>query len=398
MKKAPRIRKLRHTVARNILAVLLPPVVRLKFGAKITKHKDSEKRPYLILYNHQTSFDQFFVSLAFRRHVYHVASDDLFSNGFTSAVIRYLVAPIPIKKQAVDISAIKNCLKIARDGGSIAMAPEGNRTYSGRTEYMSPTVAPLAKRIGLPIALFRIEGGYGVQPRWSDGTRRGRMRAFVSRVIEPEEYASMTDDELFVAIQNELTVDETKCPDLYKSKKLAEYLERALYVCPDCGITHFVSHGNTMTCEGCGKRVIYHENKQLTGDGFDLPFSYVADWYDYQKDFVNALNPMQYTQKPLCLDAADIREVIPCKAKHLLVKNAPLALYGDRVVLGDMVLPFEEILAASVLGRNKLNLYHGDKLYQLKGDKRFNALKYVNLYYRYKNLKKEINDGKFLGL
>ena len=42
-------------------------------------------------------------------------------------------------------------------------------------------------------------------------------------------------------------------------------------------------------------------------------------------------------------------------------------------------------LVAGILGKNKLNVYFGDKVYQLKGDEHFCALKYVNLYYRYKN-------------
>ena len=51
-----------------------------------------------------------------------------------------------------------------------------------------------------------------------------------------------------------------------------------------------------------------------------------------------------------------------------------------------------------VLGRNKANIYIGDKVYQLKGDKRFNALKYVHIYYRYKNITKGNECEQFLGL
>ena len=51
-----------------------------------------------------------------------------------------------------------------------------------------------------------------------------------------------------------------------------------------------------------------------------------------------------------------------------------------------------------MLGRNKLNIYMGEKLWQLKGGKRFNALKYVNIYYRSKNQGRGDKDGKFLGL
>ena len=49
--------------------------------------------------NHQTAFDQFFIGMTFKGAVYYVASEDLFSNGWVSSLLRWLVAPIPIKKQ-----------------------------------------------------------------------------------------------------------------------------------------------------------------------------------------------------------------------------------------------------------------------------------------------------------
>ena len=63
-----------------------------------------------------------------------------------------------------------------------------------------------------------------------------------------------------------------------------------------------------------------------------------------------------------------------------------------------LLFPFNEISAISVLGRNKANIYHNNHVYQLKGDKRFNAIKYVNIYYRFKNIYKGEENGKFLGL
>lgn len=152
--------KPRHRVVREILNLVLRPYSYLKYGVRAQKFKEQEKRPYLVLYNHQTAFDQFFVGMSFHGTVYYLATEDIFSNGFVSSLIRYLAAPIPIKKQTTDIKAILNCLKVAKEGGTIAIAPEGNRTYSGRTEYMSPSIVPLARKLGMPIALYRIEGGY----------------------------------------------------------------------------------------------------------------------------------------------------------------------------------------------------------------------------------------------
>ena len=402
-KKKTKWIKFRHTVVRRCLAIFIKPIAMIMYGIKIEKFKEEQKRPYLILYNHQTAFDQFFVGLAFQQPIYYVASEDLFSNGFISCVIRYLVEPIPIKKQTTDVAAVMNCIRIAKEGGSLAIAPEGNRTYSGKTEYIAPSIATLAKKIKLPIALYRIEGGYGVQPRWSDKTRKGKMRSYVARVIEPEEYATMSNEELFAAIEEGLYVNEGVADAIFKSAKKAEYLERAMYVCPYCGLSEFESHGNEVECKQCHRKITYGEDKTLAGEGFEFPYRFITEWYDAQKKFVCALDLEKYLETPMYTDKARVSEVIVYKRKELIKAEAEIRLYSNRIVVDEgkensMNLPFEEISAVSVLGRNKLNIYHDRKIYQLKSDKRFNALKYVNMYYHYKNISKGETDEQFLGL
>ncbi|MBR3909186.1 MAG: 1-acyl-sn-glycerol-3-phosphate acyltransferase [Clostridia bacterium] len=400
--KAKKWMKFRHRVVRNILFAILGPYSCLKFGIKIEPFREQENRPYLILLNHQTSFDQFFVGLAFKGPVYYVASEDLFSNGFISKVIKYLVEPIPIKKQTTDVKAVMNCIRVAKEGGTIAIAPEGNRTYSGKTEYMNPSIAPLARKLKIPIALYRIEGGYGVQPRWSDVVRKGKMRGYVSRVITPEEIAALSEEELLSAIKEGLYVNEAVNDGEFHHKKRAEYLERAAYVCPFCGLSEFESNADVIECKKCGKKFRYLPTKQLEGVGFDSPFQFFDDWYEYQQDFINNLDVLQYVEKPIYCDAAAFFEVIPYNKKVRLAKQVSLSLFGDRIEVNteneNLVFSFDETAAVTVLGRNKLNIYHGGKIYQIKSGKRFNALKYVNIFHRYKNLKSGENDGKFLGL
>jgi ribosomal protein L37AE/L43A len=313
------------------------------------------------------------------------------------------VAPIPIKKQTTDISAVMNCIRVAKEGGTIAIAPEGNRTYSGKTEYMSPAIASLARKLKLPIALYRIEGGYGVQPRWSDVVRKGKIHSYVSRVIEPEEYEKLTNEDLFAVIESGLRINEGVSNGIFESDKRAEYLERAIYVCPYCGLSEFESNGSEIECKKCHRKIAYGADKKLTGVGFTFPFEYVTEWYDYQKEFVCSLDVMQYTQEPLYRDTAALSEVIVYHKKMLLRKTADVKLYGDRIVVDEgqrnaLVFPFATVSAVSVLGRNKLNIYDGNRVYQLKGGKRFNALKYVNIYFRHKNISRGDEDGKFLGL
>jgi 1-acyl-sn-glycerol-3-phosphate acyltransferase len=388
----------RHKFYRHFLNFAFGWYCKLKYNFRVTKCKEARKRQFLILFNHQTGFDQFFVGLAFPCAVYYVASEDIFSLGLASSIIKHLVAPIPIKKQATDVHAVMNCLRVAREGGTIAMAPEGNRTFPGEPVFINPAIAPLARKLGLPIALYRIEGGYGVQPRWSDVVRRGSMRGYVYRILEPEEYANMTDDELCTAIREGLAVNEVSLEGVYRHKKNAEFLERAIYVCPKCGLSEFESHNDLFTCKRCGLTARHLPTKELEGVGTELPFRSVAEWYHYQCDFINDFQSIEHVDEPLYEDTASLYSVIPYKKKSLIKKAVVLKLFGNRLQIDDQTYSFDDISAMSVLGKNKLNIYVNKEVYQIKSDKIFCALKYLNLYYRYRNIAKGDSHGKFLGL
>ncbi len=395
-KKTKKWTKKRHAIIQKIAKVLLRPVVRFKFGARITKCEDERQR--LVLSNHQTSFDQFFLAYAFSQPLYYLASEDIFSNGFISKLLRFAVNPIPIKKQTTDVRSVMNCIKVTKEGGSVAIFPEGNRTYSGTTEYISPAIVKLIKAMKLPLTFFKIEGGYGVQPRWSDKNRKGKIRAYPSKTIEPSEYLALTDEELYALVKRELYVDEREINAEYKSKRKAEYLERAIYVCPDCGIAKLESDKNKIRCLSCGKEVVYSADKKLAGVGFDFPFASVKTWYDYQADFIRALPLENYLEKPLFKDMVCPFSVALYKKKRKIAKGVELIAYGNRFLLNGETLSFTDISATSVLGRNKLNIYYKDQVYQIKGGKRFNAMKYVNVYYHAKNIRKGERDEQFLGL
>ena len=393
--------RFRHKITRHSLGIFFRAYSRIKYGARIKPFKGEGKRQYLVLFNHQTAFDQFFVALSFRQHLYFMASEDIFSKGFLSSALRYLVAPIPIKKQTTDVRAILNCMKVAKEGGSISLAPEGNRTYSGKTEYMSPSIASLARKLALPIALYHIKGGYGVQPRWADNVRRGRIDCYVSRVIEPEDYLSLTDDELYALIQDGLYINEANAEHKYRSRKSAEHLERVFYYCPKCGFTSFETRGDLIECQTCHGQARYLPSTELQGVGQDFPYRFVNDWYEDQNNYINSVDVTSLTESPVWVDESSYFEVIPYQKKKTIAENCRVELFGDRITVSSGgytdVFPFEECMAVTVLGRNKINIYHGDKIYQLKGGKSLNAVKFVHFYNRFKNISKGDSNG-FLGL
>ena len=160
-----------------------------------------------------------------------------------------------------------------------------------------------------------------------------------------------------------------------------------------------------MECKRCGLKVKYLPTKELQGVNCELPYRFVADWYDDQMRFVNKLNLLSFVSEPIYCEKGAIDEVIVYKNKQKISDNVEISLFGDRIdVAGanaNFVFHFDEIRAITVCGKNKLNLYVGNKVYQITGGERFNALKYVNLVFRYRNIKK-VERGEdydeFLGL
>ena len=217
-------------------------------------------------------------------------------------------------------------------------------------------------------------------------------------MINGKPIEQQTDEELYEVVKEGLYVNEACVDGEYRHRKAAEYLERILYVCPHCGLSTFESHGDTVTCKTCGRKARYTPTKELEGD---FPYRFVADWYDAQEAFVNQLDVTEKAEA-LYTEKVALSEVIPYKKKILLDKKATVQLYGHGILVKwkgeERMFTFEELLAVTVLGRNKLNIYFDDRVLQFKGSKRFNAVKYVHLFHRYKNLKRGDDSVQFLGL
>ena len=390
--------KPRHRRWWNFANGLLKPIVDGVYCMDIVPFEDN-KGQYLVLANHQTPFDQFYLSRMLKGNIYFVCTEDLLSNKFVGGIIKHTIEPIPIQKGTMDFGVIKACARVAKEGGSIIVYPEGNRTYSGKTGHIKPAVAKLAKFLKLPIALVRQEGGFGVEPRWSNTTRKGKAKIYVSKVLTYEQYKTMSDDELYNLICHELDVNDSKNGGTFQGKRRAEYIERAMYVCPHCGLTTFVSNKCNFTCTKCGTTVEYGIDLKLTAKTGNWPFENIGEWYDYQCDFVNNLNLDMPLDEPLYTDKVSLSEVIVGKRKKALLRNMDMRMYADRIefTAKKETFRYDDITGMAVMGRNKLNFHINGKTYQVKGNKRFNALKYMNIYYHYKNIQ-EGNNGTFLGI
>lgn len=370
--------KKRHAAVFAFLRFAMAPFLWLRYHYRAEK-APIRKGPCIVLSNHQATMDPFFISKAFPFQLYFYASDDLF-NLKVSPLIRYLAAPIPKSKSVADLKAVMISLRVLREGGAIGITPEGNRTLSGRQWEMGDSVAKLVKTAKVPLVLFNLCGGYGTDPRWGVKIRRGtKFVGRVRRILTPEEYAGMSDEELFEIIKNELDVDDTLSGERYKSRRRAEYIERALYMCPVCGsIGTIHSHGTGFCCTSCKTEAEYTEDLKISPPVGG--YSRIYEWYEWERQEI--VRRILGGEK---ISDGDIlfRESVKLQKKIKLPGNT-VTLDKDSLMISgggaETRYPLAEIDAITAVGKKKFNFYYKGKILQVKGGKRFCAIKYVHAF------------------
>ncbi|MDD2579703.1 MAG: lysophospholipid acyltransferase family protein [Eubacteriales bacterium] len=288
---------LRHRIVFFLLSPVFDLYMRLSYHYQRAPRSASLKRgAKFILANHNCNLDPFMIAASFNEPIYFVASDHLFRKGWISAIIRFLVAPIPIVKSQIDLRTLRTIRETLAADRVVCLFPEGNRSFSGRTGHISPATGKLVRQLKCPLVLYRIHGGYLSTPRWASKRRKGRMHGEIARILTAEELAGMRPQDIQTIIEETLYVDayehqrQLEQPVAFRGPALAEHLERTLFVCPSChGIDTLHSHDDQFACR-CGFSVaidvygFFHPLRSKADElaVSDRTFDTVADWDAWQ--------------------------------------------------------------------------------------------------------------------
>lgn len=305
-------------------------------------------QPALIMANHVTDLDPFFLATGFKRPIFFVASDHIFRLGVISSIIRFLVAPIPIVKSRIDLRTIRTINKVIADGGLVGLFPEGNRCFDGQTGRIPSATGKLVRQLKVPLLLYKIHGGYLTSPRWSRHGRRGAIDYELSRVLTADELAAMTSLQINQIIQEGIAVDafadqhEKAVP--FKGKRLAEHLERVLFICPKClGLSTMYSDDDLFSCV-CGMQVrinvygffepidAWSRERQTDGAFPD----HVGKWNHWQQQMlITMLDQPEHLdltgQTPIFQDQEEVLYNCERAARSIRLDQGKIAMYADRL-------------------------------------------------------------------
>lgn len=371
---------------RWVFKMLMPPVelfLKWKFNYEYDDIGDIQG-PYLLVANHNMELDPAVIGKAVGHQLYFVASEHIMRKGIGTWALMTFFKPIIHMKGKMGVTTVKQMLKTLKDGHSVCIFPEGNRSFSGRTCEMQAAIGKVAKKAKAKLITYRVEGGYLTQPRWSVTLRKGKLRGRLINVYSPEQLQEMTDDQINEAIVNDLHEDayETQKREhiAFKGKNLALGLESTVFACPQCkkmGKLH--SEGNRFYCE-CGFSSIYNEYGELT-DKEGNTYT-VTELDDLQKDLLKDLVEKADSGQILFQDDITVYHINEHHETDAS-KNCRLKAYKDYMMVDEKVIEYKQLEGMAIFSRNSLVIHqkeHSGHL-ELKSENiGFNALKYLYLF------------------
>ncbi len=348
--------------------------------------------PYLLLANHNLELDPAFVGVAAKNHLYFVASEHILRKGIGTWLLMTFFKPIIHMKGKQGMNTIKEMLKTLKEGHSVCIFPEGNRSFNGLTGEILPSIGKVARRSGAKLVTYRIEGGYLTQPRWSTTLRKGKMRGRLIRVYSQEELQSMSDTQVGEAICRDLYEDayatQKKERIAFRGKNLALGMESTIFTCPDCGkIGTLHSDADHLYCDCgfCARYDVYGELTDTSGKKYTI-----TELDRMQREALEKRLEAYDSEQPESDNSgeqifADKVTLYEIDRNHALVRTTEgtLSAYADRFEVCGRKVQFRDMLGMAIVSRNIMILHiKGDEGHiELKSDISFSALKYLYLYH-----------------
>ena len=350
--------------------------------------------PYLVVSNHNTDLDPALVGLAFKKQMYFVASEHVYRAGIYGKLLKYVFEPIAKIKGSSDTLTVMKMIRYLRTGKNVALFPEGNRSFNGKTCEIFDATGKLVKASNASLATFKFEGGYFTTPRWGKGIRKGKLTGKLVKIYTPEELKEMTPEEITQHIREDLSENayetQAKNPIAYKGKTPTLGFETGYCVCPKCHtIDNITSTKKQIICKNCGMETSLDDYGYFP-ENFD--FKTVEQWDDFQeKYFADFVKENTDNKESLFFDT-DV-ELFNFTENHeeTCHGTGTFKMYIDRFVFetpsNTLELPFEDIPDMSIHGKKTLVFSAtGNLHYELKAKNLINVRKYLSCFSAIKNL------------
>lgn len=277
-----------------VVVCLCTLLAKVLFRLKITGQKSLPKEgPLLVMATHQGMMDFLLAFAALKgRKAQFVATMRQFRNPKLNwFYVRMGV--IPKVQFAADPRCVMNIFRVLKGGGTVVIFPAGQTSMWGVPGNISPAMAHLVKKAGVPVCTMGLRGGFFTAPRFG-GLRFGRTEARLDLTFTPEQLKGLSEEEIFAILRDKLDFNEydwqKETGATFRGKNLAHGYDQMLLYCPKCGgVGTWKSQENTVRCTACGNTGRIGKDMRMlpAGEG-DKVFETLPQWYQWQEEQVVA--------------------------------------------------------------------------------------------------------------
>ncbi len=148
----------------------------------------------IVVANHQTYFDPFWICLKIHRKFRFMAWDKAFDWFLIGRFIRYLGAfPVSLERGGT-VKTLKQTLAALRDGATLVIFPEGSREFSdGKMLEFKTGAARLAIEANVPILPVTVRGGNRIWAQDIKSPRLGKVEIIYHPLLKVEQLKEFAD-------------------------------------------------------------------------------------------------------------------------------------------------------------------------------------------------------------
>lgn len=379
----PRVSPWLDIPARYLIAPLLCRLYRVR-GENRQIFRD-QKGPYVIVANHTTFFDPVMIAGILKAPIQYIVTDSLLQGILGKVIGRTGV--IPLTKGKPDSLYLRQLFAVRDEGKIIGLFPEAQTTWDGSTKEIYKTAIKVIKKLEIPIYGAKVEGGYLKEPKWSASPRKGEIVIRFEKLADLPELKQMEAGELTKKIsrflENDDPGDRKRENRPFHTNRGAEYLERFLFNCLQCGSmkSSLTSMGNTLTCRSCGARWEYSPFGELI-DLSSRESVELTTWNEHQTGRLQQALENSSHDELFPRDRVKLRAGYRRKKRNKLGEGWLSAGREGFIFHGRNTIrfPYDQISGCAMVTADYLEFYFEETLYDFSFfSKRANGLKYLRI-------------------
>ncbi|MBO5851924.1 MAG: 1-acyl-sn-glycerol-3-phosphate acyltransferase [Clostridia bacterium] len=264
--------------------------VTFEYDADYERYK---KEPIVLLSQHASKDDYIYVFAGTNRQDTHIVCgyQNIFNKGIygllkkLGVIAKYLYQP--------DVTATKQMLEAVKNGGSLAIFPEGIQSTSGSNHPINPATVALLKKLKLPVILTTLKGSYFTRTRYSTDVKKGKITVAFNTLFTKEDLQTLSVEELNTKLLERFSYNEFDAHKGDKTEFIGKKpniygLDNIIYKCPHCNSEFkFKVEGSNMLCQNCNFEITMNNRYEISSLNKELPFENIDKWYKWQRKVIS---------------------------------------------------------------------------------------------------------------